>query len=280
MNRRFRRISKNELLSGIPGSETNQHGVPYSLTEEFVAVYRMHPLLPDDFTFRSAADSGVIAELEFPELNVFHARDRLGEVSMLNALYSLGIAHPGAVQLHNFPRFLQNLDRPDGTKMDLAAVDILRTRERGVPRYTKFRELFFMKPLRTFEEITPNRDWQEQLRSVYGDVDAIDLMVGLYAEPFPKGFGFSDTAFRVFILMASRRLNSDRFFTSDFRPEVYTPAGIQWIAENDFRSVLLRHFPQLGPALAGVANPFAPWNRMPARRNAAAASASSTATTN
>jgi len=110
--------------------------------------------------------------------------------------------------------------------------------------------------------------------------DAVDLQVGLLAEPFPKGFGFSDTAFRVFILMASRRLNSDRFFTSDFRPEVYTPAGIQWIAENDFRSVLLRHFPQLGPALAGVANPFAPWNRMPARRNAAAASASSTATTN
>jgi hypothetical protein len=42
--------------------------------------------------------------------------------------------------------------------------------------------------------------------------------VGMYAEPLPPGFGFSDTAFRVFILMASRRLKSDRFFTSDFRP--------------------------------------------------------------
>jgi len=28
--------------------------------------------------------------------------------------------------------------------------------------------------------------------------------------------GFSDTAFRVFILMASRRLKSDRFFTRDY----------------------------------------------------------------
>ena len=43
-------------------------------------------------------------------------------------------------------------------------------------------------------------------------------MVGLYAEPLPKGFGFSDTAFRVFILMASRRLKSDRFFTRDYTP--------------------------------------------------------------
>jgi hypothetical protein len=27
------------------------------------------------------------------------------------------------------------------------------------------------------------------------------------------------------------------------------------------RSVLLRHFPELEPALRGVANPFAPWRR-------------------
>ena len=44
----------------------------------------------------------------------------------------------------------------------------------------------------------------------------MDLTVGLYAEPLPEGFGFSDTAFRIFILMASRRLNSDRFFTTDY----------------------------------------------------------------
>ena len=50
-------------------------------------------------------------------------------------------------------------------------------------------------------------------------------MIGMYAEPKPKGFGFSDTAFRIFILMASRRLESDRFFTDDYRPEVYTQAG-------------------------------------------------------
>ena len=54
-------------------------------------------------------------------------------------------------------------------------------------------------------------------------------MVGLFAEPLPKGFGFSDTAFRVFILMASRRLKSDRFFTRDYNAETYTQAGLDWI---------------------------------------------------
>ena len=49
------------------------------------------------------------------------------------------------------------------------------------------------------------------------------------AEPPPVGFGFSDTAFRIFLLMAPRRLQSDRFFTTDYTPEVYTQFGLDWI---------------------------------------------------
>jgi heme peroxidase len=62
--------------------------------------------------------------------------------------------------------------------------------------------------------------------------------------------------------MASRRLKSDRFFTVDFRPEIYTELGMDWIRNNSMTSVLLRHYPQLGPALEGVRNGFAPWNKV------------------
>jgi Animal haem peroxidase len=54
--------------------------------------------------------------------------------------------------------------------------------------------------------------------STDNDKDKVDLQVGMYAEPLPPGFGFSDTAFRAFILMASRRLKSDRFFTPTSGP--------------------------------------------------------------
>jgi len=30
---------------------------------------------------------------------------------MPNVAYSLGIAHPGAIELHNYPRFLQHFER-------------------------------------------------------------------------------------------------------------------------------------------------------------------------
>ncbi|OBB26636.1 peroxidase [Mycolicibacterium peregrinum] len=255
----FGRVSSSPLLHGIPGSPTTHHGVPYSLTEEFVAVYRMHPLIPDEFTFRALADDHVTARHELPDLSVLNVRARLTETPMSDLFYSFGRAHPGALSLHNFPRHLQHMHRVDGTLIDLATIDLIRCRERGVPRYNEFRKLFRLKPVTTFEELTGDTARAAELREIYDDdVDLVDLLIGLYAEPKPSGFGFSDTAFRVFILMATRRLESDRFFTTDFRDETYTVAGMKWVRDNDMRSVLLRHFPELAPALAGVANPFAP----------------------
>jgi hypothetical protein len=121
----FGRVSRSEVISGIPGSTKNHFGVPYSITEEFVAVYRMHPLIPDDFHFRSAADD-LIQARTFREVAGRHVPEVLEQVSVADLLYSFGIAHPGAITLHNYPRFLQEYERPDGRLMDLAATDILR----------------------------------------------------------------------------------------------------------------------------------------------------------
>jgi hypothetical protein len=256
-------FSGSELLHGIPGSATDHHGVPYSLTEEFVAVYRMHPLLPDEFAFHSVNDDRLLETRTFPEVGVLHTRERLSGLSVANVIYSLGVAHPGAITLHNYPRFLQHFDRADGTILDLAATDILRNRERGVPRYNQFRRFFRLKPAVSFEELTDNPVWADEMREVYnGKVEDVDLLVGMYAEHLPPGFAFSDTAFRVFILMASRRLKSDRFLSRDYTPKVYTQAGIDWINENSMVSILGRHYPSLIPTLSGVSNAFAPWPRV------------------
>jgi hypothetical protein len=191
-----------------------------------------------------------------------HAQELLQQIPMTDLLYSFGTSHPGAITLHNYPRFLQRREEPDGSVIDLASIDILRSRERGVPRYNTFRELLHLPRVTSFEELTDNPEWAAQLRRVYNDdINLVDVTIGLYAETPPPGFGFSDTAFRIFILMASRRLRSDRFFTTDFTPRVYTQAGMDWIADNDMVTVLLRHYPALRPALHDVKNAFAPWAR-------------------
>ena len=261
--RRFGRLSDSEVVSGIPGSPTDHHAAPYAMTEEFVTVYRMHELLPDDLSFRARADDAPLKDSTLPEVAGARTHEIYREVSYCDAVYSLGTSHPGAITLHNFPRHLQTLTRQDsGRVVDVGTIDILRDRERGVPRYNAFRRMLDMKPFTTFEQLTGNAAWAAQIREVYnGDIDAVDTHVGMMAERLPPGFAFSDTAFRIFILMASRRLKSDRFYTADYTPAVYTPVGMDWIDDNGMRSVLLRHLPDLAPQLAGVRNVFFPWNR-------------------
>jgi hypothetical protein len=252
------------VIRGIPGTPTDHHGVPYSLTEEFVAVYRMHPLIPDHFDFRSAGtDEPTLGPTEFDELTGPRGAQILREHRLADVIYTFATMNPGVVTLHNFPRYLQTFTRPDnGELMDLAATDILRCRELGVPRYTEFRRLLHLPVPSSFDEITSNAEWAAELHDVYGgDLDSVDLIAGMYAEDRPDGFAFSDTAFRIFILMASRRLNSDRFFTTDFTDEVYTPEGMGWIKDNTMITVLERHCPELAPYLKDSANAFAIWSR-------------------
>jgi Animal haem peroxidase len=260
--RTFGRIGDSEVLSGIAGASMTDHdGIPYYLTEEFVSVYRMHPLIRDEYEFYSVKDGKLIQENSFFEIFDKQARHIMETIPMADLLYSFGIMHPGAVTLHNYPQFMRRLRKDNGEAFDLASVDILRDRERGVPRYRRFRELLGRGRINSFEEICPsNLQWAQELREIYNnDLDSIDLMIGLYAEDVPEGFGFSDTAFRVFILMASRRLRSDRFFTKDYRAEIYTQWGLDWIEKTTMSNLLLRHYPDLAESLRGVENAFAPW---------------------
>jgi hypothetical protein len=259
----FSGLDDHDLLAGIPGSPTDHHTAPYAMTEEFVSVYRMHPLMPDDFVLRSAVNGAELGAYTLPEMSGQRGRQIVKQFSLTDLFYSLGVANPGAIRLHNYPRHLQNLVKDNGERLDLATVDLLRDRERGLPRYNQFRRTVHKAPYETFEEMTDNPVWAQEIRHVYNnDIEKVDLMVGLMAEALPEGMGFSDTAFRIFLLMASRRLKSDRFLSKDYRPEVYTKEGIDWVENNTLIDVLKRHFPDLAPALEDKKSAFHPWNRM------------------
>jgi hypothetical protein len=114
------------------------------------------------------------------------------------------------------------------------------------------------------------------------NIEDVDTVVGWLAESRrPHGSAISETQLQVFILNASRRLFSDRFFTSSFRPEFYTSLGVRWVTDNGpdgkliergkpnghamevspLKRVLLRNVPELSQALAPVVNAFDPWAR-------------------
>ena len=76
-------LERSDLVSGIVGSRADHHTAPYALTEEFTAVYRMHPLLPETVALRSAETGDVIAglaEVPFPDVAERKARELLSRV--------------------------------------------------------------------------------------------------------------------------------------------------------------------------------------------------------
>ena len=253
-------------LTGIPKTMPDHHAAPYSLTEDFVAVYRMHPLIPDDFCFYDHRSGAELWNKSFLEIQGVQTDQVMRDTGLDNTLYSFGIANPGAITLHNYPSSLRKFQRTgsdpeseDQEVIDLAVVDLVRLRRRGVPRYNDFRAGLHKPRITRWEDLTANPDDVALMKEIYGAIDRVDTMVGLFGETPPAGFGFSDTAFRIFILMASRRLQSDRFLTVDFRPEIYSPLGMDWIANSGLKSVIQRHCPELASLIPRDSNPFAPW---------------------
>ncbi|MFC5724291.1 peroxidase family protein [Streptomyces gamaensis] len=261
---RVRRFGRGESLFGIPGSVTEHHSAPYATTEELVSCYRMHPLVRDEYEIHSHRTGALVARTGFDALQAHATRGAVERWGLSDLWYSFGTMNPGDITLHNHPDCLRALARTGGERVDVGTLDVLRDRERGVPRYSAFRAALHRPPVTGFEELTGGDVvLAAELREVYeGRLDRVDTMVGMYAEPRPRGFAFSDTAFRVMALMTARRLRSDRFFTSDYRPEVYTPEGLEWIDRTGMREVLLRHHPELVPSLEGVRNVFAPWRML------------------
>jgi hypothetical protein len=89
----------------------------------------------------------------------------------------------------------------------------------------------------------------------------LDLRIGAQTEARrPEFFGFGETLFQLFILVASRRLQGDRFFTDSYDAKTYTQTGLDWIDDNSMKTVILRHMPELKETeLAKLTNAFEPW---------------------
>jgi len=313
----------------------NHFGSPFNFPEEFVSVYRLHAMVPDLLEYRELDKDPNVVLSKVPVLETFRAKAtqamRLRGIG--NWALSMGRQRLGLLTLQNHPQFLQNLSLPRlktaTNKIDVAALDIIRDRERGVPRFNEFRRQYGLKQLRSFDDFVDHRlekgsaERTEQerltglLREVYGahrcdaskiitaaqlnddgtriddclgftdgsmvdNIEDVDTVVGWLSEfTRPHGFAISETQLQVFILNASRRLFSDRFFTSSFRPEFYTHLGLQWVSENGpdgkvierggsndhkvevspLKRVLLRNIPELRAELDPVINAFDPWAR-------------------
>uniref|UniRef100_A0A251SJY7 Putative heme peroxidase n=1 Tax=Helianthus annuus TaxID=4232 RepID=A0A251SJY7_HELAN len=271
------------ILGGLVGlKKPENHGVPYSLTEEFTSVYRLHSLLPDQLFIRDVNSTpgpnkspNITKKLDMINLIGKNGEKQLSEIGLLAQMVSMGHQACGALELFNYPVWLRKIapqnvdgtDRPD--HIDLASLEIYRDRERKVARYNEFRRSLFLIPISKWEDLTEDKEAIATLREVYGDdVEQLDLLVGMMAEKKIKGFAISETAFVIFLIMASRRLQADKYFTSDFNEDVYTKKGLEWVNTTEsLKDVLDRHYPEMTDRWMNSTSAFSVWDAAPEPHN-------------
>ena len=270
-------INAGYTLAGIVGQKRNDYGVPFTITEEFTSVYRLHSLLPEALELKRYSDKKAVS-ISMEATRNEKSYDLMASYDLKDLFYSFGTQHPGQLILGNYPKFMQELKIPGQGTMDLGMIDIIRDRERGVPRYNQFRRALNMRPIQKYSDFFPDgvvaterqKEIIAKFQKVYGrdeegydNVEMIDLLVGTLAEEVrPANFGFGETMFHIFILMASRRLMADPYYTDKYNSTYYTGAGIKWVDENSMLSqVISRHMPELKPHMKGIDTAFNPWKQ-------------------
>jgi len=109
---------------------------------------------------------------------------------------------------------------PGAGGFDLAALNIQRGRDHGLPSYNATRWAMGLAPRDNFSEVSSDPDVQARLASVYVDVEDIDLWVGVLAEDPFNGGHVGELAFRVIRGQFERLRDGDRYwYQMTFSPE-------------------------------------------------------------
>jgi len=150
--------------------------------------YRFGHSALSSYLLRLGADGEEIDEGHLALRDAFFAPRRLvDEGGIEPVLRGLAAQVCQSVDLYVIDDVRNFLFGPPGSGgFDLAALNIQRGRDHGLPSYNEARRAFGLPPARTFADVTDSPETAARLASVYADVDDVDLWVGGLAEtPVP-----------------------------------------------------------------------------------------------
>ncbi len=102
--------------------------------------------------------------------------------------------------------------QPGSGGFDLVALNIQRGRDHGLDNFNATRVSIGLEAYESFDEITSDVDLQGKLESLYGDVNHIDLWVGLMAEDHAQGSSLGETSTLIIADQFQRLRDGDRFY--------------------------------------------------------------------
>jgi hypothetical protein len=128
---------------------------------------------------------------------------------------------------------------PGAGGFDLAALNIQRGRDHGLPSYTRARIDHGLAPARAFADITQDRVVQGRLAMAYAQVDDVDLWVGGLAEDHVPGAMVGELFWHILVDQFERLRDGDRFWYEIALP----PELVRFVEERTLARIIRANTP-------------------------------------
>ena len=178
------------------------------------AAYRLGHSLLSPQLLRLDARGKPIQAGHLPLRDAFFAPDELtrggGIEPILRGLAAQACQQLDHLVIDDVRNFL--FGQPGAGGFDLAALNIQRGRDHGLPGYNDTRAAFGLGRVANFAQISSDRDVQRRLASIYATVDDIDLWVGGLAEDHRRDAMVGETFYVILKYQFEVLRDGDRFW--------------------------------------------------------------------
>lgn len=212
-------ITFNEFLPALLGEEALRgysgydSSVDPTIANEFsTAAFRFgHSTLNDEV--RLVGNDGVDLEEPISLANAFFNPSALEDTG-IEALLKYGSSTLSQeIDLEVVDSLRNFLFGPPGAGgFDLVSLNIQRGRDHGLADFNSTREAYGLDAYESFDQLTSDTDVQEKLESLYGDINNIDLWVGILAEDHAQDSSIGETASTTIADQFERLRDGDRFW--------------------------------------------------------------------
>ena len=140
---------------------------------EFDLLYRWHGLVPDVIN---------VGGKTYGHRKYRVNNDLLEDVGLAAIIDAASRQHAGQISLKNVPKFL----------LEAEYQTIKMGRDFRLRPYNEYRKHFGLDAVHSFEELTDDENLSTQLESMYGDINSVEFIVGLFARKHATNRLFGD----------------------------------------------------------------------------------------
>ena len=238
-------ITYNEWLPamgvGLPDYDGYDPEVNPQLMNVFTAAaFRLGHTLLSGSLMRMGAEGEIIEEGNMTLAEAFFNPFAITETGMEPFLRGMGVQAQQSFDAKMVDDVRNFLFGPPGAGgLDLAAININRGRERGLPDFNTIRSDFGLRPYRIFGQLNPDIDVFMRMLVLYRSVNWIDPWVGMLAERPLNGALFGETVMKIMEVQFGALRDGDRFFY--LNDPVLSDAEREMIHNTRFSDIIMRN---------------------------------------